>query len=464
MPFTLPSVKGMSFVKPFRLTPNTGNRLREVQELVERHNIRATLQGHDTKETSLGRSLAFLVLTRGVAALMKADAALLSLDHAPSVTPDALLIPNTTLRLAGEPLSLTAQTLSVAQLGLGDYAIVLEAYRALVGPTTAGRETEPAIFATISDSAGKPSATELYPAGCLDFTSGPSDAPLATATVQTQKFEQWQYRIRLIPDRDLAGYASDLIPMMPKYAELPAGEQVPSANYAPLGDGLHFALLPDRPESYARAYDRRLYACKLGVLRMGAAGASLRLNTLQGEEAWLGDAPALILAGRRELALQTAQALKDHAGRLALLEARSGSLDLHTNEAFAVADEAAGGSALSRCVPFPKAAGNLAGLFHDPLGAPAEVQATEAVRLQISASVTFAPAVDAGVRGLRLLKNGLPTGYVSLAGNAPGAVNASSLSAQISALPLDRFALEVVQTSGAVLLATESVMSISRIA
>lgn len=453
----------MTLDHPFRLTPNTGNRLREVQTLADDHNVRTALSGHGVMETSLGRSIAFLLQSRAVAALGRADAGLLSQDHAPEVSGHELRLPASRVRLMGEPVRTAAQTISLAGLDLGDYAIVVEAYRALIGATTAGRASEPQLYATVTDGANKPTPEQFYPAGCIDLPSGPSDAPLVTATVQTQKYEQWQYRVRLIQDRDLTGYVSDLIPNVPRYEDLPDGEQVPGSSYAHMGDGLFEALLPDVPASYARAYDRRLYAFKLGVVRVGAAGAEVLTHQIAREQAWRGAPPAVVLPGRLELAEATAAELMAQTQRLLALEATRGALDLRTNEAFAVPDEALGGSALARCIPFPAAEGELPGVTHDPHAAPAQLRAAVNCRLRVTASATFAPSSDTGSRGLRILKNGLPSGFAQVAGNAPGTPNAINVSAEISLKAGETLMVEVVQRSGSVLLATDAALSISRL-
>ncbi len=449
--------------RPFRLTPQTGDRVRAVDDLAEHHNLRGALLSHGSIETSLGRALAQTLTFRVATALGRADLGDLSVDQAAYVEGADLVIPPTVLRVRGEPIRLAGQRIPVSTLGLGTYAVLWEGWRALVGPTTAGRATEPQLFAAVTDGVNKPTATTLHPAGCVDLTNGPSDAPLVTATVQTQRFEQWQYRVRLIPDGDLATHASDLIPPVPRYEDLPDGEQVPGASYTHTGDGLYMATLPDVPASLARAYDRRLYACKLGLVRVGAAGAEVRTHGLTDTGTWPLGAPAPVLPARLHLARLTALTLADHLRRLTLLEAAGGALDLRTNESFAVADETAGGSASARCVPFPAGNGELLGVTHDPAASPAELTLTADLRVRVTASVSFA-AGGAGIRGVRLLQDGQPTGFATIQGACEvGAAASVNLPGELAVKAGQRLSLEAVQRSGTVLLVQDARVSVSRV-
>lgn len=452
----------MSLDQPFRLTPGTGEHLRDAAELADRHNVRAVHVGHNSMETSLGRSLLLTISQRAALAGALADLGPLTLDEAPVVESGAVRVPATALRVHGEAIRLSSQRLTLGGLGLGRYALVIELWRALVGPTTAGRAEEPRLYATVTDAAAKPSATTLYPAGCTDLTDGPSDAPLVTATVQTQKFEQWQYRLRLIADGDLAAYDSSLIPRVPRYEDLPQGEQVAGAAYAPLGAGLYEARLPDRPESRERAFDRRLYAAKLAVVSLGPAGPQVLTRALDDLTDWGASPPAAILPGRLELARAVAARQADHERRLGQIEASRGALDFVTNEPFAVADLTAGGSLEARAVPFPAATGALRGVAHDPQAAPSAVRATEAGRFRVTASVTFAPGA-AGLRGVSLLRNLLPTGFAQQVSAATGDETSLSLSAELDLLAGERLHLEVRHRAGAVLSVTNARLSISRV-
>jgi hypothetical protein len=449
--------------KPFLLTPRTGDRFRDVELLGDEANLNGALAGNDVMETSVGRNLEKMLQLAPIRRALRAEHGLLAVDASPVVEGQNLRIPSAKVFLNGDSFTLSgiesdgSQLVNLAGLQAGDYAVVIESWKALIGPTSYGQATEPSQFLGVTDTVNKPTSLTLYPSGNIDILNGPSDLPLVTHTVITQKFLQRQYRVRIIPDRDLLGYTSDVIPLIPVYPDLPNGAQVRSASYTLVGDGLYEANLPQMPSSYLQAFDRHIDAFKLCRVTVGVTGLTLHTRTLLDQT----ETTAQILPARRTLAIATALSIADLVARVVSLEASRGNYTLKTQEPFGIADRDSGGSALPQNIPFPAGIGGI-NFSHDLVSYPSRLIPNFTGPLTVTASAVFAGSVQGGIRGLRLLVNSQPSGFAANTPTVSGERAEVSLSASLNVVAGQIIEIEAYQTSGAILQIINATLAFSR--
>lgn len=445
--------------RPFALTPRSGDQLRALEELAAGANLEQAVTGHHVKETSLGRNLAARLSSAAAARYLAAElGSELSVDGE-ILGGDAVHVPAMNLFARGHLIRLLPEAVPVGELRSGNYLLVAELWRALVGPTTLGRFTEPAIFAGSRDVANKPSDASLFPAGNVRAGEGPSDAPLATASIVTQKFLQWQYRLSLVSVGDLAAWESDLLPRRPwRAGEDPeGGEAVLEARYAPLAGELFGALIPQSaPDAYARAFDRQLYAGVLARVIVSPAGVRVVQNRLT------APAPgALLLPPRAEMLRAVEDRLNEQQRRIQVLERAGRYRDFSTDEPVNVGHTTAGGVVAAQKVPFADNIGNL-DLGFDP-GQSTRVVLPRAGRYAVTAGALWQSFAQEGSASVRLWLAGRPTAFgstVRLEGVASGPVPIS-VAGEFSAKAGDVLELEVAQNTGALaVLAKGALMSV----
>ena len=396
-----------SIEKKFNLTPRTGDRLADLAAVARASNLLEAVTGYNVMETSLGRIFQSHLtgeLTRS--SMLASLGRGVVLQDAPAPVGTAVELPATALWLNGELIRLSAQRFDLTSAPAGSYALVLETWVSLVGPTSFGRATEPAIYVGVSDAVNKPSATGLFPAGNVDAVGLVSDAPLVTATVITQKFLQRQYRVRVIAERSLTGYSSDLLGLNES--------NVPYGSYQPTADpSLHVATLPDNQT--ARAYDHRFHAVRLATLVRDASSITV-LNPSAETPSVVTPAPlaAYVLPSRRVLAEKTSALIQGLRLRVAALEAVQVTAEAKSTTQQSVAPLSLTGSAEPTRVAFAALSAST-GFAFDPAYA-SRVTVNFAGRVRVSASVSLslaATSAPSGPSSLTLLKNGAVTSYAS---------------------------------------------------
>lgn len=134
----------------------------------------------------------------------------------------------------------------------GDYAVVLEVWDALVGPTTTSA-TVPVGATGVTDPANKRGSGEYYPQGDVSATisaeptGGIGDSgTVAGALIQLQKFIQPQYRISVIPNGSLYGLTPPNLP-----SGVTTSNYLADADIAPYGAR---ATTTNDSQSYGRTY------------------------------------------------------------------------------------------------------------------------------------------------------------------------------------------------------------------
>lgn len=253
----------------YKLSEATGEKLRDMEAAAEAANIVGLLDGDGMMYTTLGHNMQSRLASSPLRREAHLDQGGFSLSDAPYISGAALCVPRMLGRKDGDSFLLEgpeangSQLFDLSPLSDGTYAVVLETWLALVGPTTYGKASRPAQYAGVVDTSRKPSAYSLYPAGNIDRLGiGVPDESFVTATIQTQKMLQRQYRIRLIPERNLVG--------LPSYLGL-------SARYSGTGDIVK-ATAPRASDAYDLAMDREFLACKLALVTVNSGTYTALVN------------------------------------------------------------------------------------------------------------------------------------------------------------------------------------------
>jgi|GEM_PF-5974719 len=442
------------FEKPFTLSPHAGDRLKAALDAAHDANLSLALTGHDVIETSQGRNLTAALVHGNLKRVLAAEYGAAAITRAPGTQGLSVRVPACTVLLGGDAFLVAgseadgSQLLDFTNLPPGAYAVVLESWLALVGPTTQGRATEPAIFSGVTDATAKPSATTLFPAGNADRTAdGVSDAALVTATVVTQKFVQRQYRLRVLQDRNLIGYASD------------ATLGLPYAASARLGPDVVEAVLPDTQDGYAKALDRRVHAMKLCVVEHNGSLLTLHVNDFRVADAYQprGQRPVPLRLTRAAFAQwaherMTVLATQIDAAQASILALQSEftHCDLSTITNLQVLTSGLDG-ALPQRLAFTRENSDDQS-WHTDAGIPSRVTVNFTGRVHVTASVQFTPSDNAtGARVIRLLVDGQRTAFAQSAAPVANLPTLLNLSAEVSVRAGQYLELEAWQNSGTTL-------------
>ena len=447
----------------YQLTPATGDKLRDAEVAAEQANVMALVDGDGMMYTSQGHNMQAHLATAQVRREARYDHGAFSMSDSPYVTGMKIAVPRMYARVRGAsfllegPMPDGSQLLDFAPLGDGPYAVVVETWLSLVGPTTFGKASRPAQFAGVEDVTHKPNKDALYPAGNIDrlHESGVRDDPFVTATIQTQKMIQRQYRLVVIPDCDLAGWRG-----------IDGAIYQPDSMSAPHGVR---CLTEYGENAYDRAYDRELLAFKLCVVER--AGNTLRVHVndvlVPDDYTPVGQRPVPVvptpslLASRLQYRLRSAQEQIDELGtRLQRAEAtmqvmRASNPDEQTLQTSAL-------SASGQRIPFSMEERDDGG-WHDPQGAPASMRPRLEGELEVHATVAF-DASPAGSRRLALLLDGAPVASVSTPACADGPTELN-VSAVVGVKPTSLIEVAAWQSSGLPLrlLARRSRISVRRV-
>ncbi|TDE85591.1 hypothetical protein [Deinococcus sp. S9] len=449
----------------YQLTPRSGERLAAADDLAQQANLLGLVVGHRVRETSFGRNAALRLALSGLRRFARQEFGELAASGLPVAEGLKVRVPAFNLHLRGDTLTLRgpegdgSQLFDLTGLPAGDYALLLESWVALVGATTLGQATQPAIYTGVTDTANKPDATHFYEAGNVNGKGLP-DAVFADTTIQTTKALQRQYRLSLIPDRNLIGYQSDLVPAGTVYQVTRHPDLVQAA-------------IPEcTPGAWDRAIDRRFLACKLGVV--STTGSALTLHTADFRVAddfeHKGQRPAPLRLTREQLEAwlrSQVQALTVQVqaieSRLAVVEAQRQAALVRADTEQIVMPLRQDGSVLPQRLRFTQEVWDTQA-WHDPVAYPTRIRLPFNGVVQVHATATFVADPAAGLRGLRLLQNNLPTAYAQV---APGDANLDTpltLSAELTVSAGDYLEIEPWQASGATLTVREgATFSVRRI-
>lgn len=435
----------------FELTPRSGERLNAADELAQQANLLGLAVGHRVRETSFGRNAALRLALSGLRRFVRQEFGELALTELPVVDGLSVAVPPMNLHLRGDTLTLRgpeqggSQRFDLAGLAPGNYALVLESWVSLVGATTFGQASEPAIYAGVVDQANKPDERHFYEAGNV-AGKGLPDAVFADVTPQITKALQRQYRLSLIPDRNLIGYQSDLVPAGTTYAITRVPELVQ-------------ALVPEGVGAWDKAVDRRFVACKLAVVTRGDSALTLHVSDSRSPDPFihLGQAPAPLRLRRQDLeAWLRAEVLAVNArllaseARIAALEATRSAAQLYSDEEQTVMPVSSNGAVIPQRLRFTRSLTDPEN-WHDPVAYPTRVRVEFEGVMLITATATFAAGSGAGLRSLRLLKNNLPTVLAQASPGDPGFDTPVTLAGEVPVSPGDFLEIEPWQTSGVTL-------------
>jgi hypothetical protein len=272
---------------------------------LEKANLSFALQGKNGAPSAFALNLASLAIRETLRRSIKADAGPAALlGFSPIANGQTVTIPAQAVAVLGEIIQLSgtggdsaAVFIDMTTYAVGDWAVVLETWNALVGPSTDSGLLPPTALAGITDTVNKKSSTLFYPLGNVDRTGGgdgqPDSALVAGTSVQIQKFIQPQYRIRVISDRTLVGLA---------------------VNGAA---GLHYSAMPDNPlvvkavtPHTEQAFDGTYHAVKLCIIRKTSSSVTAFTQGLQ-PSGWTpqGQEPVPVLPSRALIAVALSDSL-----------------------------------------------------------------------------------------------------------------------------------------------------------
>lgn len=462
--------------RSYQLTPRSGERLASADDLAQQANLLGLVVGHRLRETSFGRNAALRLSLSGLRRFVRQEFGEVAISHAPSVNGMTLTVPTMTLHLRGDTLVLRGpdgggrQNFDLTGLPAGDYAVVLESWVSLVGATTLGQATQPAIYVGVTDGANKPDTTHFYEAGNIGG-GGLSEAVLADTTLQTTKALQRQYRLTLIPDRDLDGYQSDLVPAGTTYEGPSMSINITDAGTP--STPLVWATVPEGPGAWDQAVDRRFLACKLAVVTSTGSALAVHVSDIRENDSFdhKGQAPAPVRLSRQDLeewlssriAALSADVLAVET-RLAIVESAQQATRVRSDEDQIVLPVNQDGSVIPQRLRFTQELSDPQH-WHDPIAYPTRIQVDFSGTVQVNATVTYGAHTAAGLRIIRLLCNGIPTPFAQ---TAPGDANFDSsltLIAELTVSAGDWLEIEPWQSTGSPLSVRQgAVLSVRRIA
>lgn len=389
----------------WRLSPDGGDQLRRARRTAKATNVVGMVDGHGMMYTTTGHNISASLALNAVARALETDGGLAHLTLPARTQGLQVLIPRQLVTLDGDGFHIDGggeegeTILDLSGAGDGVYMAVIETWQSVVGPTTLGRHTVPAQFIGVVDEENKPGALALYGAGNIDSPVAISDADFVTATIQTQKMLQRQYRVRLMPERTLDGLVTDLVDA----SDRARGEGAYSAS----GDVAQVVVSPSLTAD-ARAVDRTFTAAKL--LLIERRGSVLTLH--QTDPMALGAAPVMPFTGQRPLPVVRprwlmGRLIKELADRLdatlASHDARLGELEAARRVLEAQAPSFALTNAPDQRVAFTQASAG-APAWHSAQAQPSLITPDFTGRVTIQVSVDFASG--SGVRKVAVAVGG----------------------------------------------------------
>ncbi len=457
---------------PYTLTPNTAEKLRAVKRDAEKANITNALLGHHVMESSYGRNLEKTLTTALVQRNVAAEYGFASMSETPIITEVVKVnVPRAEVQISGERFTIEgdnpdgSQTFDLTGQSYGFYAIILETWHALVGATTLNKATEPAIYAGVIDNKNKPDQGHFYPRGNIDRIGSSTLVPddnFVSLTVVTQKFEQIQYRLRMVPDQNLTSiptpitFAPDAPPVF--YQSVPNNPYVVEAT------------LPTSLLSHTVVSDGKMRAVKLAVVEYTGTLSRLYLTDARFEfppHTDLGQPPIPIILNRKEYGEYIETRLKNLQNELLAAEIRldrledvQGVVELKINGSI-VCSTFGFASVSNQFIPFSNELADIQ-LLHDPITDPGRVHSIFNGRVVVNINVTFQPS-PLGFRYIALWRNGLLTPWQVSAPASNVLPNALNLTAEISVSAGDYLEVEMAQDSGQTVNVVDAYFSVRRV-
>lgn len=286
-------------------TPPSGWDHAAITTALEKANLSFALQGKNGAPSAFALNVAALTMRETLKRSVRSDAGPAALlGYSPIANGQTVTIPAQAVAVLGEIIQLSgtggdsaAVLIDMTPYGAGDYAVVLETWNALVGPSTDSGLLPPTALAGITDTVNKKTSTLFYPLGNVDRTGAgdgqPDSALVAGTSVQIQKFLQPQYRIRVMSDQTLVGLA---------------------VNDAA---GLHYSAMPDNSlvveattSHTEQAFDGKYHAAKLCIIRKTSSGVTAFTQGLQ-PSGWTpqGQEPMPVLPSRAIIAITLSDSL-----------------------------------------------------------------------------------------------------------------------------------------------------------
>lgn len=398
-------------LKAFSLTPRSGERLAAADQLAQQANFIGLATGDGVVETSFGRNLGYRIALSNYHRYIRQEFGDASISSVPTAEYLQLTIPKGTMHLLGDSILLRglnadgSQTFDLRSYPAGSYALVIESWVSVVGATTLGQANQPAMYVGVVDSDHKPDDTHVYLAGNLSGGKLP-DGVLADTTIQTFKVFQRQYKISVLPDRDLIGWSGNCLPEDQQYA---------ASNNANVVQ----CIVPQSLTAWDTATDRTFTACKLAALTISGGAVTIHSSDIRALAGYihLGQEPVPVRLTREELESwlrDQVSSIQDSfvtlESRIRTLEAVRQSCQLASDQDQVVAPAGASGGVLPQRLRYTVENWDTEG-WHDSISRPTQIWLPFDGVVQVSASATFLKNGAAGMRGLRLLQNGVPTAF-----------------------------------------------------